>query len=178
MKILGNLLLVTLLTTFISCEKIESVADIEFETSFEDSFFIDVQTPTEPDNSAKFTDSGEIDLTDGDVADYVDKLQNITVKKIEITLASFSGSANAELSGDVDFGDGYTLSIPATNLQDLFDNGGVVNLSDQSGAFNYIKDQLLNQKMLTYTINGVLSEVPVTADIVVKYTLDVVANPL
>ena len=178
MKTLGNLLLVTLFSTFISCDKIESAADIEFETSFEDDFFVDIQSPTEPDNSAKFSDSGTIDLTDGDVADYVDKLQNINVTKIEIRVASFAGSANAELSGDVDFGGGNLLTIPSTNLQDLFNNGGVINLSDQTGTFNHIKNELLNQKMLTYTLNGVLSEVPVTTDIIVKYTLDVVANPL
>lgn len=175
-----NAILITVISvySFTSCEEVNSLADVQFETDFEDTFNVNEQTATEPDGSAKVSMTGEVDLTTGDVADYVDKLKDISVKKIQITISQYNGPASAELSGQINFGGGIELDIPPTNMNDLFNNGQTIDLSDQANAFNFIKNQLLNQKQLVYALDGVISEVPVEATILVKYTLDVTANPL
>jgi hypothetical protein len=63
-------------------------------------------------------------------------------------------------------------------MQNVFDNVQEVDLTPQAGAFNYMKDQLLAQKMISYTMNGKVSEVPVLADFKIVFTVEVTANPL
>jgi len=169
---------VALMLSGASCDKIKDAADITIETTFEETFSVDVQTATEPDGSAVFTDNATIDLNTGDVKDYVDKLKNIVIKKVQLQVLSSTSAPDAEVSGNVDLGGGFSIPIPPTNIQNTFDTGTIIDLSDNAGAFNYIKDQLLSQKTLTYSINGVLSEVPVVAEFKLIYTLDVTANPL
>jgi hypothetical protein len=165
-------------TTLLACEKINELADVTFETTFEEMFSVNVPVATEPDGSAVFSESATIDLNDGDVKDYVDQLKNIVVKTVRLELISYSGPAGAEVSGEIDLGGGYALAIPPTNMQEALDNGTVIDMSDQAGAFNYLKDELLNQKMISYSLNGVVSEVPAQAEFKLTYTIDVTANPL
>ncbi len=172
------LLVAIALLVFTGCDKLKDAANITFETTFDETFALDIQTATEPDSSAVFTESATIDLNDGEVKEYVNKLENIVVKRIQLQVLSSNSAPNAELSGSIDLGGGYFLAIPPTNIQNAFDSGTIIDLSDNAGAFNYMKDQLLNQKMITYNVNGMVSKVPVVADLKLIYTLDVTANPL
>ena len=179
MKRLSTFALVAFVLFFTSsCEQIKDAADITFETTFDETFVVDIQVATEPDGSAVFTESATIDLNDGDVKDYVDKLKNIVIKKVQLQVLSSNSAPNAEVSGTIDLGGGFYLAIPPTNIQNTFDTGTIIDLSDNAGAFNYLKDQLLNQKMITYSLNGMVSEVPVVAEFKLIYRLDVTANPL
>ena len=161
-----------------SCDKVKDLADVDIDTDFEESFSINVITPTEPDSSAMFTETGKVDLNDGEVADYVDNLKDLKVTKAKLIFDNYVGPASAEMSGQIDLGGGYMMDIPPTNIQDVFANTQEVDLTPQAGAFNYMKDQLLSQKMISYTVNGRLSEVPVMADFRLVYSVEVTANPL
>jgi hypothetical protein len=171
------LAMATVLFGLSGCEQIKNAADIKIDTEFEQTFLLNITTATQPDGSAQFTEAGMIDLTDGDVADYVDKLKDVQVKKVRLDLLNYTGPADAEISGSIDVGGGYALNIPPTNLQSLF-GLGTIDLSEQAGTFNYIKDELLEQKELNYTVNGVVSKVPVDMQIRVVYELTITANPL
>ncbi len=173
-----TLLAAVSLLSLTACEELKNAADIKFETSYEETFAVNILVATEPDGSAQFTDNATIDLTTGDVADYVDKLKNISIKKVQLQVLSYTGPAAAEVSGEIDLGGGFYLAIPPTNIQDAFGAGTIIDLSDNAGAFNYIKDELLDQHAITYYMNGVVSEVPVQAEFKIIYTLDVTANPL
>jgi hypothetical protein len=161
-----------------SCEELSNAADITFETTFNEVFNIDIPVATEPDGSALFTESATIDLNDGDVKDYIDKLKDITIKSVRLEVLSSTSDPGAEVSGNIDLGGGFVLAIPPTNIQDAFNNGTVIDLSDNAGAFNHLKDELLNQKMISYSLNGMVSDVPVVAEFKLTYTLDVTASPL
>ncbi len=173
-----TLLAAVSLLSLTACEQLKDAADIKFETSYEETFAVNILVATEPDGSAQFSDNGSIDLTTGEVADYVDKLKNISIKSVQLQVLSYSGPAAAEISGSIDVGGGFALAIPPTNMQDAFNAPQTIDLSDQAGAFNYIKDQLLDLNVLNYSMQGVVSEVPVQAEFKLIYTLDVTANPL
>lgn len=171
-------LLAVAMITVSACEEINELADVTFETTFEEMFSVNVPVATEPDGSAIFSESASIDLNDGDVKDYVDQLKNIVVKAVRLEIISYSGPVDAQVSGEIDLGGGYALAIPPTNMQEALDNGTVIDMSDQAGAFNYLKDELLNQKMISYSLNAIISDVPAQAEFKLTYTIDVTANPL
>jgi hypothetical protein len=176
-KLSKTLFLVFVAVSLVNCDKIKDAADIKIETKFTHDFSVDATTATESDGSAIFSETASIDLNEGDVKDYVDKLKNIEFKQVFVEVIAFSGPTDATISGDVAV-DTYKLIIPESNMLVLFNNVQKLDLSEQAGTFNHMKDQLLSKKMISYTINGRISEVPANAQMRITYVVDITANPL
>ena len=171
--------LTTGIFTLSSCEELKEAANVDVDTSFSDTFTFAATVPTDTaTGAASFSESGSLDLSETEAADYVDKIQDIEIKTVTMTVLSYTGEADATFSGEIDLGEGFNLPINSVQLQPLFDSGEALDVSDNAGAFNYLKDQLKNQKQLTYTVNASINKVPASTSIRLDYELVVTANPL
>jgi hypothetical protein len=177
-KLTKSFLALSLALGLSSCEALEEAANIDLDATFNRSFSFSATEPDPNSTGASFSDQATLDLGTGDVADYVDKLKNIEVTALRYTITNYNGPADAILSGSIDFGDGNIVSIEPVTAQELYNNGQETDISDQAGAFNYLKDQLLDQKALTYNVNAEISEVPANVTINLVYSLKVTASPL
>ena len=164
---------------FSACEELIEAANVELDINFSETFTFAATVPTDPlTGEASFAESATLDLAESEAADYLDKIQEIEIQSVTLTVLEYSGAKEAVFSGELDLGNGFNLPINSINLKDLFDSGESLDLSDQAGAFNHLKDQLKNQKQLSYMVNASISEVPVDATVRFDFELMVTANPV
>gem|GEM_PF-2797424 len=164
-----------------SCEEIEEAANIELDTEFTETFVFNATEATDTlSGAANFSESGRIDLNQGETAQYLDNLRELEIERLELRVLSYQGTQTAQFSGAMDFGAGRVLTIEALNLQDYLVQGQVYNLEDEAGTYAYITDVLLNgdEHEIEYFLGATISEVPVSATIQITYLLRATANPL
>lgn len=155
-----------------SCDK----ADITFDTQYSATFNIDLQESTNGDGSASFTQTGQIDLNDGDARDYLDRLKGISITGVYIEVLSASAPLDATLSGLLS-AESFQMTIPQYNILQLFSEAHKLDLTDDTGVLNYMQERLMSDKIVSYSLNVVVSEVPVTAEIKVTFKMKVTAMP-
>jgi hypothetical protein len=165
--------------TFSACDELREAANVDVDTNFSETFSFSATVPTDPlTGEASFAESGSIDLNESEAADYVDKIQDIEIKSVTMTVESYTGTEGATISGAIDLGGGFNLPIDNVQLQSLFDSGEALDLTDNAGSFNYLRNQLKDQKQLSYNVNVNISEVPVSTTIRFNYKVVVTANAL
>jgi hypothetical protein len=162
---------------FTSCDMLENIA-VTLNVNQTDNFLVDITDPTEPDGSAKYAKSETFDLNEGEAKDYVDRIESVDIKTISMKLISFTGEESCEISGFVDFGEGNTLAIPVTNLSQMLANNTSISFTkeDHGTVFEYLQNKAKNDKVFTYTVDAVISNVPVKAEIQVHINATVKAK--
>lgn len=172
-------MLATGVFAFSACDELKDAANVEVDTNLSETFSFSATVPTNPlTGEASFAESGSIDLSVSEAADYVDKIQDIEIKSVTMTVESYTGAEAATISGVIDLGGGFNLPIDNVQLKTLFDSGEALDLTDNAGSFNYLKNQLKDQKQLSYAVDVSISQVPVSTTIRLNYQVVVTANPL
>lgn len=156
----------------VSCDK----ADIKFDTTFSKTIDINLTEQTNDDGSASFTETGTIDLNEGDVKDYLDRLKDIEIVSVYIEVLSADAPDAAVLDGFL-VSDAFQMTIPQYNILLMLSELHKLELTDDNGFLNHMKEKLMADKLVSYTVNGRVSEVPVNAQLRLTFKARVTAQP-
>jgi hypothetical protein len=156
----------------VSCDK----ADIKFDTTFSKTININLTEQTNDDGSASFSETDTLDLTEGDVQEYIDRLKDVEVVSVYVEVLSADAPQAAVLDGFL-ISDVYQMTIPPYNVLQAFNDVHKLQLTDDNGFLAYMKEKLLAENKVAYTLNGRVSEVPVNAQLRLTFNLKITARP-
>lgn len=175
-----NLLFFALLSTFLfSCEKIDDLKTIEFDTNVEHNASIVINTLSgnvEP--TTAFNINEEIKLeNNGDFSQYADdRIDAITVKKITLVFSNYTGEATGELEGVISFSGitGISADLTKFNVKDASDNQTAIEVPFTEGELTQIADALKNNQQLGIVFEGTAYDAPMSFDM--DYDVEVGAS--
>ena len=173
-KILVILLLVNF--TITSCDEIEDLADVDFNTQI---------TERIPIHFDAEVDQGIIDqhiilsLDNSDTHDYLNKIKDVTITKVTYKIIDLvGGDQYSDIQTDFSM-DAFDLDQNVEiNVKSAFENQTVFEIADVS-KLNNIANAIKNNKQVSANINGYYRSF-IAADFKIEITvyLDVTANPL
>lgn len=149
--------------------------DLELGSAMYNVFTVNESNGTEPDGSIKFSKIGNLDLSTGDLAEYVNQLKTVNVSSVELSLDSYDGTIFGELSGELDFGGGHKLTLPTKDLSTMRNHNTILKFEDID-VLAFLSTSLLNHNIIDYDFNGSISNAPANAEIRVTFHLDIVAS--
>ncbi|MBK9291763.1 MAG: hypothetical protein IPM52_09080 [Bacteroidetes bacterium] len=162
---------------FSSCEKLKSLADVEFDADYETELNVDIQ-PTFKSGVGTFNQTITIDpLTNADFQKYKDKIKNISISSAEITITQLDPSPIV-ISG--------TLTASAPNLpsaswslnNETLTVNKVITLDNNNQQFDKLKDIFNTKNPFDVNVQGQASVPQGTFKCKVKFKTKVKANPL
>lgn len=171
------------LFAFSGCEKMEDnikeKTDVNINVPISEYFLLEIDVATEPDGSATTTETKVIDLEEQPVLQpYLERIKDVKINKVMLLIEEYTGDESIQMTGSIDFGDGNLISIQDFNLHDAYTNGTEISPVNAVEGATYLKNQLLENKKGTMTVNGVVSDVPVEAKVLLMIETTIVANPL
>jgi len=184
-QILKGVSLVVLLsfaTLFNACSLFDSVDDVDFDATLEQTFTI---TEEVTGTNVNYNNTIILDATDdSDIDTYKEKIKGFTIKKISYQVTSFTGASTSTFSGTLAFGDAAlgTSTVSATitnlNLQQAFSSATVYDLTFNQSDVDKIAALLLDDKAVKLYLTGVLSQTPVFCTVNVILEVSVKADVL
>ena len=179
-KTLYFTLVVVLTAGLSSCESIESLFDIDFDTTLSGDLDISIQESAKKSASYSFSTYTEVDpLDDEDIQEYLDKIKDFDVNEIMAKAVYVN-------KGEVVFGPGTTFTIydnidkatwPAPDNWAVSE-GTTLTLGDISKVYQTVADILTRKKPFTIGASGTCSETGVEVVIRISIKTKVIANPL
>jgi len=169
-KILAILLVVI---SFQSCDKLEELADIDFNTSINQKIAIHIDQYQEGINETAI-----ISLDNGDTHDYLDKFKSVSITKMSYKIIDFigdpEGSVNIEISVD-----GVSLLQENSIVKQANDNNTIFEITD-TNKLNVIAAALKNNHQVSVSVRGTSIVTNDAMDFKVDVTIDlaIVANAL
>ncbi|NRD21775.1 hypothetical protein HNV10_00885 [Winogradskyella litoriviva] len=167
-KILSALLICFVFT---SCD--DDILDVDFDTTVKATIVANVDQGQETVN-----ESVVLSLDNNDTHDYLDKIKDVTIKKLTYRIISFSGDSQGSV--DIDFyADNITLQTEAFVVNDAYNSATVFEVTDIS-KLNTMANMLKNNNHTTVGITGntVATEGGMNFNIEVTAELEITANPL
>ncbi len=172
------LVLAMLTVSLSSCEKINSLFDVEIETTIEaDLSFVTDETALKSTDDHGFNESQTVDVLNADLSAYEDLIQDFNTQNITIEVFSVD-SSDVILRADSEFGisnstAGYTWTLTA----DWPINEGFTLTVDEA-SYGAINDILEDLEPITFTAVGTCNKGNV--HITLNYNIDVIveSNPL
>lgn len=171
------LVALTLIFSFTSCEKIDELTDVKFDTTVSENIDVSI-TPTKGVNSFEFDKEVVIDLKNGsgEINDYLQYIKEIDVKEFQYQF--ISTTTDATITADL-FVDGVKfLSIQDMSLEQLVQNAEAY-LIDAQTDLDKIAAKLESNKKMTVRYTGTLTTNE-TVDFEIKVTskLGITADPI
>ncbi len=163
----------------VSCDLLSQYSIITIGTSFSKTFDFTIDKVTTIDQEETIDVS-----TNADLDQYLDKIEDYTIKSINIDVQSFSGNDSALFNGDLKFSplsstDKTTIgAITDLNLKDLYDNGTSYDITVDTQVQDALSKELKDNKGLILYLSGSVDKVPVTATVNVTLEVDVKAQAL
>lgn len=166
-------------TFFSSCEKLKSLADIEFDADFESQLDVAIQPTALKSTLGAFNQAVTIDpLSNAEFQKYKDKIKDIHINSAEITITQLSPSPINLTTA--------TLTASATNFQpaswtvnnETLTVGKVITLDNNQQQFNKLK-AIINQKNpFEVRLQGSTNVDQGNFKAKIKFKTRVTANPL
>ncbi len=162
-----------------SCEKLKSLADVEFDADFESELDVPISPTSLKSTQGAFNKTETIDpLSNADFQKYKDKIKNIDVKQAEITITQLNPSpivvSTATLSA-------MMLNMPSATWSisnETLTVGKVIVLDNNQQQFDKLKDIINQKKPFDVNLQGVASVDQGSFKVKVKFKTRVKANPL
>ncbi|WP_299105408.1 hypothetical protein [uncultured Winogradskyella sp.] len=167
-KILSALLICFMFT---ACD--DDLLDVDFDTTVKATIVANVEQ-----NQETINESVVLSLDNNDTHDYLNKIKDVTIKKLTYRIISFSGDSQGSV--DVNFyADNITLKTEAFVVNDAYSSATIFEVTDVS-KLNTMADLLKTNKSTTVGISGntVATEAAMNFNIEVTAELEVTANPL
>lgn len=156
---------------FTSCD--DDILDVDFDTTVKATIVANVDQGQETIN-----ESVVLSLDNSDTHEYLDKIKDVTIKKLTYRIINFSGDSQGSV--DIDFyADNITLQTEAFVVNDAYNAATVFEVTDVS-KLNTMADLLKTNNHTTVGITGntVATEAEMNFNIEVTAQLEVTANPL
>jgi len=180
-KILMGLVILTGIFSLASCDKIESLADVHFDTNLIADLNVAVSGESKKSTvteSYYFNESVSVDPKDDpDIEEYFDKLKGYKVNDVTGTIKSVTGGpvtiTNATLrisSGDIS----ASWDIP----EFVVEKGASLTLGNDEGQWDDLQKVLNEKKLFTVSVEGHADKGGVVFLLSVDMAVTVTANPL
>ena len=164
---------ILLAITFQSCDDVESLADVNFNTSINKkiAFHID-------QNQETISESNTLSIDNQDTHDYLNNLESVTITKFTYKIIDFNGDEEGSINVTF-FVDGVSLSQENFIVKQVNDDQTIFEITDTSNL-NTIAAALKNNHQITASISGTSVAINDSMDFKVDITinLSIVANPL
>jgi len=173
-KIICQIILLTTIGLFLSCDLIEKADDVSFDNTQTVSFLIN-ETDSNPSGKAVSNTSTLNVASDPDVAKYASKIKEFKVNKVTYTITGANpSSVNITI---VKLVTSESKTIASSSLIPLSISSEMQFTSDYIG-FNDLASSLLADKQEQITLSCNLSSTPVTFTVNVKFYFTITANAL
>lgn len=169
-----GLLALALSFTFMSCEEIEELTQIEIDTEVSETVNIVI-----PDDSlTNFEGTSTIKLENSEeMNQYLLDLKDLNVTKISYKITNYTGPDDGTLSGNLFFEEmGFELDIPETQLKETSDNEILNTIDATDEQLDQIASYLIASKQATLTARGEVSEAPMEFDFTIIAALSATAE--
>ncbi|MBO3115798.1 hypothetical protein J4050_03520 [Winogradskyella sp. DF17] len=133
---------------FTSCDELDELTEIDFNTTLNESVFVSV--PAGED--LVLNETMLININNSDTQDYLDVLQDVSITSFTYRLINFTGDANGTISGQFE-ADGVALVNHDMVIKDEVDAGTVFEVTDPS-ALNAIANSLKSGNNVSVGITG------------------------
>ena len=178
LKILSLIAFSALLVTFVSCDKVKSVADVTFDATLNSS--IDATSSSETRAvSYTFSGSSVIDPTsDANINKYWDNIKNWDIQKITLKVKTIAQDANLT-EGHLSVKDNSSQDVLYTaDASNLPLTAGTTILEVTDGDWASIVSALSAKHSLLVSVDGAIDQPNVAITFEVIIDLKVTANPL
>jgi hypothetical protein len=167
------LAIILLAFTFQSCDDVEDLADVNFNTSINEKITIHIDQ-----NQENINESIPLDIDNTDTHDYLNHIKNVSITKFTYKIIDFIGDEE----GTIDFTffvDGVSLSQESFIVKQVNDNQFVFEITDIS-KLNTIASALKNNHQITASVSGTSTAINDSMDfkVDISINLSIVANPL
>jgi hypothetical protein len=157
-----------------SCDKLDELTEVDFTTTLTEEFFVNIDQ-----NGQSFFANVNFDLSqNGDIAPYINKIQNIEIQSANYKIKNFQGSENASGTITVVANQGNTFGpythsfLTDAQSQVIFPFTGATQLNNLSSEFE-------TTKMLSLNFSGLQDQATNSTFMVeVTFNLKVTANAL
>ena len=165
--------ILTIAFSLTSCDEVESLADVDFNSSLSGKYNLNFKAETEEEINESLT----INLADDStISEYLNKLKNIEISKITYEIINFSGDNYVDMNVGLYMNKNTIVAPKEYNLSS--ENGVVYEITD-AAILKTISSTLLNSKQVTLKLEGKYASVSAaTAEIKVTVYFKATANPL
>jgi hypothetical protein len=174
---LASIILLTSLV-FVSCNKVKSLADVTFDTTFTADLDCVVPPASAREIDGTFSSSAVINpASDPDVAQYLDNIIGYDILSMTGTITSISA-------------DNVTLSSSTASVYNASNNaswqftdvpltvGATLNFGNENGQWSTVDQILMTGQEFTVSLEGETNEDDVTFTVQLAIETQVTANPL
>jgi len=164
MKNLRILPLILLILFLFRCDLIDKIKGLE-EIDFDIELFKAVPVAVSADDPLTVSETFTIDAqSNQDVKDYLNEVSEYDIWNIYVNFSDYIGEQGIVFEGTLMIGP-FTADFTGMNAiipSDYADNGGVIYLDMNQAALDAINAALLAEHKLTCSINGTVSDKPVS----------------
>lgn len=162
-----------------SCEKLKSLADVEFDADFESELDLQIQPTSLKSTLGVFNRTETIDpLSNAEFQRYKDKIKDINVQQVEITITQLTPSTILVNTA--------TLTASMTNMpsaswsisNETLNVGKVIVLDNNQQQFDKLRAIINEKKPFTVNLQGMANVNQGSFKAKVKFKTRVKANPL
>lgn len=175
-KIMSAVVLTSLI--FISCNKVKSLADVTFDTTFTADLDCMVPPATARDIDGMFSASTVIDpASDPDVEEYLENIIGYEILSMSGTITSVSAenvtlvSSTATVYNSSNSASWQFSDIPLTV-------GATLNFGNENGQWDTVDQILMTGQEFTVSLEGETDEDDVTFTVLLSIGTQITANPL
>ena len=182
-KLLKTVFPLVILALLVSCDSIESLFDVDFETTLSGTLNIDVEDPAmKAADAFPFQASTTIDpLSDDEIAEYADKIVNVDADSVLVEVVSVNKSGVVFLAGT-----SITVSNETNTVTWTIDEnweivaGTTVILGDDVtlGIYDAVSDIMAELEVFTVSAEGTCTETGVVVVLRIDIDTTVTGNPL
>ena len=180
-KLLKTAFPLVILAFLVSCDSIESLFDVDFETTLSGTLNIDVQDPAKKAADAfPFQASATIDpLSDDEIAEYADKIVNVDADSVLVEVVSVNKEGVVFLAGTSITISNETNTATWTITTDWpIVAGTTVTLDDVGGIYDAVSDIMSELEVFTVSAEGTCTETGVVVVLRIDIDTTVTGNPL
>ena len=159
--------------TFQSCDDIEDLADVNFNTTINEKIAFHVDQ-----NQEAISESITLSIDNSDTHDYLNNLERVSITKFTYKIIDFIGDEEGSVNITF-FVDGVSLSQESFIVKQVNDDATIFEITD-TNKLNTIASTLKNNHQITASISGTSTAINDSMDFKVDITinLSIVANPL
>ncbi|HEY9114558.1 MAG TPA: hypothetical protein VIN10_07635 [Bacteroidales bacterium] len=175
-KIMSAVVLTSLI--FVGCNKVKSLADVTFDTTFKSDLNCVVPPASTREIDGTFSASSVIDpASDPDVAEYLDNITDYEILSMTGTITSVSvDNANLLSSTANVYNSSYNASWQFANVP--LTVGTVLNFGNENGQWTTVDQILMTGQVFTVSLEGETDEDDITFTVQLAIETQITANPL
>ena len=175
-KTIKYLAILTILISFTSCETIENLADVTFNTTLTDEIVVHINQTNGP--STPFDMTQTISLDNSDTHDYLSNIEEVNINSLSYKIINFTGDPAGSIEAEF-FVDNVSLLANDFTVKTQADASTIFEVTNTT-QLNAIAIALKNGQSVIAKYQGTALCDAADMDFTIEVTvgIEVVANPL